>query len=303
MNAAREMLKVGLSIIYTPLRSILYKYRNLVKVIICLSLLGALSIISIYIGVNQPLIMLDNSQNDDVYSCSAQILIGLFGLLVTGYIFSTSLLKNQLEIDNSLEYIQSELQQDLFFDFVFLSVMTLITTFLCLGVILFFTSENILLLVILLNITGSFIVIDLLYILKLFMRLIKPNILKEFQEKGSLQYYQRDETADNFFSYYRDGNIQGLKDFLSAINSIYRSVKYFKGKINIDVTDKKIPFQRVIKIMSNLNIIDSNMSNDILEVIKYSNYILCDNTKYISMSIVTKAITVAKQLDERVRKV
>lgn len=252
--------------------------------------------------MNSPFIFLNENQILYIYSTSAQVIAGLYGLTLTAYIFYNDKLDKLIESDPSIYDIVTELKGRYFRQIVLIGIGCLLSicmSLLTLNTINFFTKE---IYSFLLNQTMIIVVTEVICIIvfswnmadpknkdKANDRLLQQNKFKTTDsEKGSLE---------DFLTSYNsiEKNILKLSEQLSNNLSLYNYSKYHKN-------NKGIGMLSALKILLSLEVFDKELIHEINELRKYRNSIVHSEHPSVSKDTVETVSNIEKKVSEIVEK-
>jgi uncharacterized protein YutE (UPF0331/DUF86 family) len=228
-------------------------------------------------GILHPVIFLNENQILYLFSTAAQVVGGIFGLIIAGYIFLRSEMDKQIDEDETKEVPINELKKEYFYLLVFLSIngaLSILLSILCIG------SEDSqkykTQFPLLLNTTVSIIVIEVIAVFVLAILMIDPNRIETVSNKI--------KKSINKSRTFRKGNIQ---DLLVAYNRIEDLLnRYYEQFIKSGANDyyskrfnKYMPKNKIIEYLSRREIIDFQLEDKINRITKYRNVVVHSNNK------------------------
>lgn len=174
---------------------------------IFLILLVLISFITSYVGINKPILVLNENQILYLYSTSAQVLGGIYGLTLTGFIFFRNELSREEFEDDTLTLAIENLKDRYFKILIFVTVLSIFTLFMSNIVISAEHGNSSKLTIILMNITQSSFVINLFVIAYFIFDIITPKrIAKESkniqQEVDPMQDDNKKGSLEEFLTNY-----------------------------------------------------------------------------------------------------
>lgn len=260
--------------IQTDYRKLLFKKSSINYFLIWLILT------SIILGISYayPIFYLDENQILYLFSAASQVIAAIYGLIITGYIFLRNELDRKVDQDDTLEEIVSILKADYFGSIITISFVTVLSIALCFLVIVDATSCNKFFLDILINISVSVILTELILIVSFVIQILNPKSLEiasdrlrtktiksETGEKGSIEY------------------------FLTNFKQIeYAIAKYGTAITNPELTDyesvkkKRIPNPKLVHILFNDGKIDSSLKDDLINLISFRNSLMHGSSLFIT---------------------
>jgi len=150
-----------------------------------------LSLLASVWGWWHPLVLLDENQILYIYSTAAQVVAGVFGLTITGFLFLRNELERQRQLDETIGESIEQLRQQYFNLTTFVCIIATLTILACLVTIGVEDSGRSALTVVLLNTTAAIILVTLVAIVYFIVDIINPrrieevsNALKRENEEG-----------------------------------------------------------------------------------------------------------------------
>lgn len=141
--------------------------------------LVSVSLVASFIGIKTPLLILNENQVLYLYSTSAQVLAGVYGLTLTGFIFfRNELSREEFEDDTLTEAVES-LKSRYFKILTFITILSLITLLLSNAVIASESGSNSILITIIMNVGQSFFVLNLCVIAYFIFDVISPKRIEK----------------------------------------------------------------------------------------------------------------------------
>jgi hypothetical protein len=257
------------------------KYKNgLIKKSTIVNIVIWFILTSISLGVyySSPLFLLDENQILYLFSAASQVIAAIYGLIITGYIFLRNELDRKVDKDESYEQIVSILKADYFGTIKTISAVTLLSIALCFLVIVDATSLNNVALDILINISVSMILTELILIVSFVIQILNPKSLEIASERLR---------AKTIIS--ETGEKGSIEDFLTNFNQIeYILAKYGTAITNPELFDyesvkkKRISNPKLVQILFNDERIDSSLKDDLLKLISFRNSIIHGTNLFIS---------------------
>ncbi|MDG5852446.1 hypothetical protein [Clostridium beijerinckii] len=176
-----NVLSFTISILNKIAFSVKYGRRNIYFIVLTI-----LSIISvIYILLKGPVILLDDNQILYIYSTSAQITAGLYGLTLTGFIFFESKLKDIVsENETYYDHIES-LKKIYYRDISSIGLITILVILMCILSISLYKINFFqqLLINLILTLTIVFVIIAIISIVYFSIKLLDPNKLSQIGKR------------------------------------------------------------------------------------------------------------------------
>lgn len=214
---------------------------------------------SIILAFVYPIFSLNENQILYFFSASSQVIAAIYGLIITGYIFLRNELDRKAESDETLEEVISVLKTDYFSSIKKISIVTVLSITSCLLVIVNENSEITYTTDILINLSGSLILTELIIIASFVIKILNPEnieivsdrIRNEIStsndgEKGSIEQFLKNyNQIEYIITKYGTVNEPTVNDYKSARAKRFSNVKLAKilkqdGRINNDLMTKLI---------------------------------------------------------------
>lgn len=254
--------------------------------------LGLSSFISSYMGIKTPLLFLNENQIFYLYSTSAQVLAGIYGLTLTGFIFFRNELSREEFEDDTLTEAIDNLKSRYYTILVFITIITIFTLLMSNIVISAEHGNNSKLTIILMNITQSSFVINLLAIAYFIFDIIAPKRIA----KESKNIRQAVDPLE-------DSSKQGsLEEFLSNYNKLeYIIQKYGQAyqsefENNTHKSRRRISNIRLVEFILRAEKIDYQFFEEIKNLISLRNSIIHGADPIVSQNIVETSSIILKKL-------
>ncbi|WP_198015895.1 hypothetical protein [Paenibacillus sp. HW567] len=231
-----------------------------------------------------------------LYSTGAQVIAGLFGLTLAGYIFFNDRLEKEVLADDSLYDVVETLKKGYYRSIIKMGVVCVFAVALCmLNIALnsfLQTYEG--MHIFLLNQTVLFILIEILYIVDFVIKVADPNKILKLSNARKSEIEGNDEDAGDlseFLKYYN--NMQDL---------IISTADYLINKQSLQFTQKnhkeyKPPILQSLNILQSKEILTKSLINKINEIRKYRNYTVHSSEPMVTISKCQQA----KQLYEEIK--
>lgn len=221
----------------------------------------------------------DINENQILYlfSAASQVIAAIYGLIITGYIFLRNELDRKADKDESLEEIVSILKADYFGAIKTISFVTLVSIALCFLVIVDATSDNHFL-GILINISVSTILTELILIVSFVIKILNPNSLEIASDR------LKEQTTIN------ESDEKGsIENFLKNYNQTeYILQKYGAAISNPDLTDydsikkKRLSNAKLAVVLFNEGRIDLSLKDDLIHLISFRNSLIHGSSLFVS---------------------
>ena len=190
-------------------------------------LLVAACIVSSLVGWNSPLLLLNESQVLYLFSTSAQVVAGVYGLTLTGFVFFRNELSREESEDETLVEAVESLKLRYFKLLMFVTVLSVMTFVLANLAISHESSEHRLLNTIVINCAQSVFVVNLLAIAHFIFEVISPQRIEK--ESRNLQV-----GVDPVQEGYESGS---LEEFLRNYNGIEALLQKYGQAFDGNVAD------------------------------------------------------------------
>jgi len=229
---------------------------------------------------------LNENQIISLYSTSSQIIGGIYGLIITSYIFFRNELDRRSTADESLETIIEYIKKDYFKFIQFISIYVLISIILSLILISYQNNSDSTFVRVLLNTCGFTIFFTFISILILILTMVDPKSIEIASD------IINKELSDK-----KNDTQASIEDFLNYFNKIEEILNYYKKSTVFIENGKKrttsyITNKAVLKRLVYDQNIDDRTYLRLWELIKYRNSIIHGSDFYIG----NKNINEAKEL-------
>ncbi|WP_337037584.1 hypothetical protein [Pantoea agglomerans] len=261
---------------------------------ISILILTILSLTSVLVGIFNPILILNENQILYLYSTSAQVLAGVYGLTLTGFIFFRNELSREEFDDDSLTEAVESLKERYFKLLLFVTLLSIFSLFICNFIISIEGQENSIFKTILINIAQSSFIVSLLTIAYFIFDVIAPKRI----EKASLQLQQ---TFDPIGRNVEQGS---LEEFLKNFNQIeYILQKYgqaFQSNSynHSPKSQRRISNIKLAQIILQAERINSKLYDEIKRLITLRNSIVHGAEPIVSSNMVSKSREILISLSE-----
>jgi len=263
-------------------------------VFLSLVLLIFISLITSFIGLKTPLLILNENQILYLYSTSAQVLAGVYGLTLTGFIFfRNELSREELEDDTLTEAVES-LKNRYFKILMFITILSIFTLLMSNLVISSESKKNSPLTAITMNIGQSSFVVNLLVIAYFIFDVISPKRIEK--ESKSIQQKVDPLPADD---------VRGsLEDFLTNYNTLeYILQKYGQAyqsefENSSGRTRRRISNVRLAEFILRAEKIDYRLFEEIKNLVTLRNSIIHGAEPVVSENMVAASKVILQKLAE-----
>ncbi len=244
------------------------------------------------IGIRTPLLTLNENQILYLYSTSAQVLAGVYGLTLTGFIFfRNELSREEFEDDTLTEAVES-LKSRYFKILTFVTILSIITLLLSNVVISSESGSNSVITTILMNIGQSFFVINLCVIAYFIFDVISP---KRIEKESKAIQHQVDPLVSN--------QEQGsLETFLTNYNKLEYIIQKYGQAYQSEFEDnpaksrRRFSNVRLAEFILRAEIINYDLFVEIKNLITLRNTIIHGAEPIVSETMVKASENILKEL-------
>lgn len=254
------------------------------------------SLVFVSIGLIKPAFTLNENQILYLYSASAQVLAGIYGLTLTGFIFFRNELSREEFNDDSLVDAVNRLKFRYFEMLMFITALTITSLLLSNLVISIESEKNQSLIAVLMNITQVSYVVTLGCIAYFIFDVIAPDRIK-----GASQDLQREVDPD------LDNKRKGsLEEFLKNFNQVeYMLQEYgrkFQKNYNVNYNYynniRKMSNPRLAEVILQAEKIDNKLFDELRQLITLRNSIVHGASPTVSAEMVSKSSEVLHELSK-----
>jgi hypothetical protein len=253
-----------------------------------------LTLTSIALSFLFPVFFLNENQILYFFSASSQVIAAIYGLIITGYIFLRNELDRKAENDESLEEVISILKTDYFNSIKNISIVTVLSITSCLLVIANENSQIPYTTDILINLSGSLIITELIIIASFVIRILHPNNIENVSDK-----------LRNEISISNVGENGSIEQFLKNYNQVqYIITKY--GNVNeLDVNDyesakaKRFSNAKLVRIMRQDGRINNELMQKLMKLISFRNSFIHGRDLTLSQEDVNNSTKVLTELQQQ----
>ncbi|MCG9681205.1 hypothetical protein L1D31_01380 [Vibrio sp. Isolate23] len=255
-----------------------------------------LSVVACLFGSNLPLFKLKAEQVLYLYSTSAQVTAGIYGLTLTGFVFVREELNREVSNDDSLAEVINTLKEQHTKLLFSVTASTFFTIFTCNFVISsdFYTLTDASFYAI--HIGQVSFVLNLIFIAYFIFEVISTDRLEKASNILKGQTFIDEEES-------KSGK---LTDFLRNFNAIERILQDYGHEFRFVHEDTKfknrrrLPNPKLAEILLQAKLIDPSLHDQILTVIKLRNSIVHGAEPTVSESIVALSGTILKKLKDKI---
>ncbi|EKB1953141.1 TPA: hypothetical protein NGT43_001379 [Vibrio parahaemolyticus] len=252
------------------------------------------SVVMSLIGVKAPLLSLNENQILYLYSTSAQVLAGIYGLTLTGFIFFRNELSREEFDDDTLTDAVERLKSRYFKLLIFITGQTLISLLLSNLVISIESDDNRLLVTLLMNVTQVSYVVNLGVIAYFIFDVIAPKRI----ERASRDL-QKEVEPD------LDKEAKGsLENFLKNFNQIEYILQKYGQAFQQDFNNKyskhrrRMSNVRLAEVILQAEKIDPKLFDELRQLITLRNSIVHGASPTVSESMVNKSHEILVSLSD-----
>jgi len=248
---------------------------NLSLIVFCIGGVGSL-LASVIVGLYRPIFYLNESQILYLFSTTSQVIAGLFGLTVAGYVFLRNELQREAKEDETLLDAVNAINVKFFRLVVFLSV---VGAFSILYSLLSIASESGAIrsdnLTTVLNIAGSLSCLEVASIVYFAFEMLRPDRIEKTSTKIKQSFDTRGDQPGSLEEFIRDFNkiVGVLQEFYSR-----------KPKINLLPTSRQgdVSNIKLINEMFYNEKINGSTRNSLVELVRFRNSLVHGNDLAIS---------------------
>ncbi|WP_321323411.1 hypothetical protein [Thiomicrorhabdus sp.] len=255
-----------------------------------LALLVLTSVVSSLIGLNNPLLSLNENQVFYLYSTSSQVLAGIYGLTLTGFIFFRNELSREEFEDDTLTVAVESLKERYFKVLLFVTALSIFTIAITNLVISSESSENTTLNTILMNSAQSSFAVNLLVIAYFIFDVIAP---KRIEKESKVIQQRVDPTPE-----VKDKG--SLEDFLTNFNQLeYILQKYgqaYQSQLEGETKTRRISNVRLAEFILRAEKINYSLFEEIRSLVSLRNSIIHGAEPVVSKRMVELSEKILKEL-------
>lgn len=252
------------------------------------------SLVASFIGIKTPLLILNENQVLYLYSTTAQVLAGVYGLTLTGFIFfRNELSREEFEDDTLTEAVES-LKSRYFKILTFVTILSIITLLLSNAMIASESGSNSMLITILMNVGQSFFVLNLCVIAYFIFDVISPKRIEK--ESKAIQHQ-----VDPVVSKQDQGS---LEIFLTNYNKLEYIIQKYGQAYQSQLEDnpaksrRRISNVRLAEFILRAERIDYGLFEEIKNLITLRNTIIHGAEPVVSETMVKASENILKELAE-----
>lgn len=257
-----------------------------------------MSAVASVIGIYHPLLHLNESQILYLFSTSAQVLAGIYGLTLTGFIFFRNELSREGFEDESLSEAVDALKDRYSRLLLYVTGFSVFTLFVCNFVISSGYSEGGIVSLVAVNSGQVAFIVSVLFITYFIFDVVSPKRI----EKAS-QLLQREVEPE-----LEDEEKGSLEDFLQNFNSIEYILQKYGTAFQAEMTDgsfyysnrRRIPNPKLAEIIYRSEKIDRELFEDIRKLISLRNSIVHGAEPVVSKKMVESSRKIHRDLGRAV---
>ncbi len=246
-------------------------------------ILGAL--IVVLIGMTNPFFTLNENQIMYLYSTSAQVLAGIYGLTLTGFIFFRNELSREESDDDSLMDAVERLKKRYFTLLMFITGLTIISLLFSNLVISIESGSDFLLITVLMNFTQVSYIVSLGCIAYFIFDVIDPKrverVSRDIQNEVDPDVDNEDKGSLEVF----------LKNFNQVEYILQEYSREFQQDYNYKYSTyrKKMSNPRLVQVLLQAEKIDNELSDEIKQLITLRNSIVHGASPTVSAGMVDRS--------------
>lgn len=256
-----------------------------------------LSLLSSFIGVHYPVFQMNENQILYLYSTSAQVLAGTYGLTLTGFIFFRNELSREQVEDDSLADAVERLKKRYFYLLGIVTTSTFSAVLLSNVVI---AAEggggNHLPIALLLNITQSAYVISLMVIIYFIYEVVAPGkierVSQQIQSELDTSEVVKTGSLEKFLS-----NFNKMEELLSDYSERYKLASQ-SGKI----LGRRMPTSRALDFLFRSEVIDSQLYKQSKNLLSLRNSLVHGAELKVSIQMVKTSKEVLEKVQRALKK-
>ncbi|WP_323596234.1 hypothetical protein [Aliarcobacter butzleri] len=237
---------------------------------------------------------LNENQIFYLYSTSSQVLAGIYGLTLTGFIFLRNELSREEIEDDTLSQVIQKLKKRYFVLLLYITFLSIFSLFMSNIVISLEKGTPKLLNTILMNVTQSSFIISLITISYFIFDITSPDKIKKESE-----IIQKD--VDPISEKDEEGNLESfLRNFNQLESIIQKYGQFYQSEINSNsINRRRISNVRLIEFILKAEKIDYDLFYEIKNLISLRNSIVHGAQPKVSKRIVDESERVLKKLSEK----
>ncbi|CAI3954176.1 hypothetical protein [Alteromonas macleodii] len=249
------------------------------------------SVATSLIGLNQPLLSLNENQIFYLYSTSAQVLAGIYGLTLTGFIFFRNELSREEFEDDTLTVAVESLKERYFNILLFVTALSIFTLVISNLVISSESSEHTMFNTILMNTAQSAFFINLLVIAYFIFDVIAP---KRIEKESKVIQQKVDPTPEA-------ENKGSLESFLTNYNQLEYILQKYGQAYQSELEGKsrsrrRISNVRLAEFILRAERIDQGLFGEIKSLISLRNSIIHGAEPVVSKHMVEVSENILQEL-------
>ncbi|NTU70050.1 hypothetical protein HGB13_04545 [bacterium] len=253
-------------------------------------------IFSCILGIKSPIFILDETQVLYLFSTSAQVIAGIFGLTITGYIFLRNELDRQKLEDETVTDAVDALKKKYFVFTKYITVLSITTILFSLTTISIKPSSYLIIATIAVNISQSLLAVTLFGIAFFIYDILRPDKIERISNMIQ-KSIERDSTSER-------GSIE---EFLLNFNTIERLLDKYKDLyLQNQVIDRNrlnkygIPKSKIVEFFYKNELIDNDTRSRLLDLIRFRNSLIHGTELSVSKHIVQEAKNLLDKLQSAI---
>lgn len=269
--------------------------KNKLVTIFFIIIVGSISIFSILYWRDGLQIVLNENQILYIFSASPQVIAGLFGLLIAGYVFLRDSLDRAVFEDETLIDAIDTLKSQYYHSLIFMSVLAAFSILLSVINILLY-DLNLIIYIWLTNITLIIILGEVTLIICFACSIIEPNKISKISNilKRNLESGDMSKDTGDYSAFIRDFNEIELN-----LKRQYEEITFSNFDKNNKINQLTFPSSKIVKILHHDGTIGHNLFEELLSIIKYRNYVIHSSDVYVDKLMCYKAHIINERLKEK----
>lgn len=242
--------------------------KNILLRIFLASIILMIITYSIFSKFGGNIFSIDENQILYLFSTSAQVIAGLFGLSMTGYIFLKDTLDRALKDDETLTDVIQSLKAKYYQTIIFMSIVAILSITLCIICISALKSQGDLNNW-MMNVSIILVINEVALIICFACNIIEPNKIEKLSGKfkRQLESQTKEVVQGDFRQFMKDFNEIELflKEYAEIPNQRISSINYRGSRMSNG---------RIAELLYKNEIINEELFGDLMSVIKYRNYVV-----------------------------
>jgi len=247
----------------------------------------AAALVSSIIGTYAPVFLLNENQVLYLFSTSAQVVGGVFGLTIAGYTFLRNELDRQKKEDESLAEQIDELKARYFYLATFITGVSALAIFTSLLTISVGTPHRANEIVIAINASQSIVVAAVLSIAYFILDIFRPGRIERISD-GIRKDLDRESENDK----------GSLEEFLRSFNQIEQLLDSYQNhylqnrqQTRYRTSTARIPKPKIVEFIYRSELIDGDIRTKLVDLIRLRNSLIHGTELFVSKHTVAEAST------------